>query len=204
MKPAFAPTLTARRLNTARRLKSALQLSAVACLSAACFSAVGCSSAGPYGHSRVYSPLPAERTALEDATEYDPVMATRSPEAWQGKAISLFGVVMHRDAGQGGTSQLKLSLRTLEPRNLCEEEAEDSCRVTISDREHAVVHAHVALSGDDDLGRYSVGGGSLVRLVGQLTDDFSEDGTPIIRATYYRHWPRGFYVTTAERDRMRR
>ncbi|MBX3182975.1 MAG: hypothetical protein KIT72_17715 [Polyangiaceae bacterium] len=202
MQRAFTLTL-ATHLST--RVGAALHLGAAACLSAAvCFSMLGCSSAGPYGHSRVYSPLAAERAALEGAVEYDPVMATRNPEAWQGKPISLFGVVVSRDAGSGGTSQLKLSLRTLEPRNLCEEEAEDSCRVTVSDREHAVVHAHVALSGDDDLGRYSVGGGSLVRLVGELTDDFSEDGTPLFRATYYRHWPRGFYVTTADRGRMRR
>ena len=163
-----------------------------------------CSSAGPYGHSRTYSPLDAESSALEGATEYDPVMATRNPEKRQGKTISLFGVVMQRDSGDAGTAYVKLSVRTLEPRNLCDADDEDTCRTTVSDREHAVVHAQLKLSGDDDLGRYSVGVGSLVRIVGRLTDDYDQDGTPVFRASYYRHWPRGFYVTTADRDHMRR
>lgn len=166
---------------------------------------IGCSSAGPYGHSRTYTPLDAETEALKNATEYDPVMATRSPEKWKGKNLSLFGVVVRRDSGDAGSAYLRLSVRTLEPRNLCEFEAEDSCRVTVSDREHAVVHAQVKLSAEDDLGRYSVGVGSLVRVVGQLTDDYdTEDGTPVLRTSYYRHWPRGDYVTTAARDNMRR
>ncbi len=167
--------------------------------------ATACSSAGQYGHSRSYSPLDAETEALHNATEYDPVMATRNPEKWKGKDLSLFGVVVRRDSGDAGSAYVRLSVRTLEPRNLCEAEDEDSCRVTVSDREHAVVHAQLKLSADDDLGRYSVGVGSLVRVVGQLTDDYdTADGTPVLRAKYYRHWPRGYYVTSAARDNMRR
>ena len=41
------------------------------------------------------------------------------------------------------------SVRTLEARNLCDTSDEDTCRVTVSDREHAAVHAHARLSGDD-------------------------------------------------------
>ena len=47
-------------------------------------------------------------------------------------------------------------------------------------------------------------GGTLVRIVGRLTDDYDQDGTPVFRASYYRHWPRGFFVTTADREHMRR
>ena len=36
-----------------------------------------------------------------------------------------------------------------------------------------------------------------LRIVGNVTQDLDpNDGTPVLRATFYRHWPRGFYVTT--------
>jgi hypothetical protein len=164
-----------------------------------------CSSAGQYGHSPVYSPLDAEESALKGATEYDPIMAARSPDQWKGKTISLFGVVLERSPGTGGNAEAKLSVRILEPRNLCESgDDNDSCRVTVSDHEYAVVHALLHLSTEDDIGEHSVGLRSLVRVVGKLTDDVDpSDGQPVLKATYYRHWPRGFYVTTADRGLMR-
>jgi hypothetical protein len=163
-----------------------------------------CGSGGPYGHSRIYSPLDDEETATAQATEYDPVMAQRMPDRWKGKPVSLFGVVVKRSEGSGGAALVKLSMRALEPRNLCDTADEESCRVTVSDREHAVVHAMLALRPDDDIGEHSLGAGSMVRVVGSIGDDVAEDGSPILRATYYRHWPRGFYVTSAARDHMRR
>jgi hypothetical protein len=167
--------------------------------------ASACHSAGMYGHSRVYSPLDEEESATKSATEYDPVMAQRSPGDWKGKNVMLFGVVKARNPGPGGNADLTLSMRTLEPRNLCESESEDSCRVTVSDREHAVVHALVRLTGEDDIGKDSVGAGSLLRVVGKISDSVdANDGSPVLRATYYRHWPRGFFVTTSARDQMRR
>jgi hypothetical protein len=164
-----------------------------------------CASAGPYGHSQVYAPLGAEEAAVRGAVEYDPVMAKRSPDQWKGKTASLFGVVLSRTPGAAGNAELKLSVRTLEPRNLCDSTDDDSCRVTVSDREHAVVHARLHLTTEDDLGERSIGPRSLVRIVGTLTDDVDPaDGEPVLKATYYRHWPRGFYVTTADRGMMRR
>jgi hypothetical protein len=173
-------------------------------LTAALFCA-GCHSPGPYGYSRVYAPLPDEKRAAEGATDYDPVMAQRAPDQWKGKPVSVFGVVKARNPGPGGTADLTLSVRVLEPRNLCESADEDTCRVTVSDREHAVLHAHVKLTGEDDIGKLSVGAGSLLRLVGKLKDDVdASDGAAVLGASYYRHWPRGYYVTTAARDEMRR
>jgi hypothetical protein len=172
---------------------------------AVAFLLCACGSAGPYGHSPVYSPLDEEEKATEGALEFDPVMAKRSPEKWKGKTVSLFGVVVARTPGTGGNSEVKLSMRTLEPRNLCDSPDEDTCRVTVSDREHAVVHALLHLSGEDDIGEHSMGMQSLVRIVGTLNDGVDPaDGEPILSARYYRHWPRGFYVTTAARTLMRR
>jgi hypothetical protein len=42
-------------------------------------------------------------------------------------------------------------------------------------------------------------------VIGKLSDEVDpDDGTPVLRATYYRHWPRNFFVTTADRDHMQR
>lgn len=172
------------------------------CLLALLF-VTGCSSAGPYGFSRTYSPLGAEEDAAEGAKEYDPVMAERDKAEWKKSKVSLFGIVNKRAEGPGGMAYVTLSVRTLEVRNLCEELDEATCRVTVGEREFAVVHALLKLSPSDDLGEKSLNRGSLVRVLGKLTDEVDpEDGTPVLKAEYYRHWPRNFFVTTASRPDM--
>lgn len=162
-----------------------------------------CSGAGPYGFSRTYSPLDAEEDAAEGAKEYDPVMAERDKAEWKKQKVSLFGIVTKRAEGPAGTASVTLSVRTLEVRNLCEELDEATCRVTVGEREFAVVHANIKLTPADDIGEKSVNRGSLVRVIGKLTDDVDpEDGTPVFKAEYYRHWPRNFFVTTASRPDM--
>jgi hypothetical protein len=165
----------------------------------------GCHGAGPYGHAPNYVPLSEERSAVAGAREYDPVMVQRSPEQWRKTRVALFGVVTNRGTGPGGGAYLTLSLRTVESRNLCtNHNDDDSCRVTVSDRDFGPVHALLALQPDDDVGEHSLGAGSLVRLVGVFGEDVDPvDGAPIIRATYYRHWPRYFYVTNASAGAMR-
>ncbi|RYZ09157.1 MAG: hypothetical protein EOO73_05190 [Myxococcales bacterium] len=163
----------------------------------------GCSSAGPYGYSRTYSALDAEEDAADGAREYDPVMAERDKAEWKKAKISVFGVVNKRAEGPGGTAYVTLSVRTLEARNLCEQMEEESCRVTVGQNEFAVVHALLKLAPKDDLGDKSLNRGSLVRVLGKLTDEVDpEDGTPVFKAEYYRHWPRNFFVTTASRPDM--
>jgi hypothetical protein len=165
----------------------------------------GCHSAGPYGYSRSYVALAAEESAEAGAKTYDPVMVQRTPAEWKGKRVSVFGVVKTRTEGSGGAAYLTLSVRSLEARNLCDSEDEDSCRVTVSEREHAVIHAHAKLEAEDEIGQKSVGPGSLVRVIGVIGDDVDQnDGMPVLRANYYRHWPRNFFVTTADRANMRR
>src|SRR6188768_992639 len=102
------------------------------------------------------------------------------------------------DFGQERGAYLTLSMRTLSNRNLCEEFDEDTCRVTVSEHEHATIHAIVKLSSEDEVGEHSVGKGSLVRVVGKLTDEVDpDDGASLLRVGYYRHWPRHFFVTTS-------
>jgi hypothetical protein len=159
---------------------------------------LGCHSAGPYGFARTYQPLSAERDAIEGAREFDPVMAERDKEDWKKATISLFGIVKARSSAKDGGAYLTLSMRTLSDRNLCDEFDEDTCRVTVSEHEHATLHAIVKLASDDEVGARSVGKGSLVRVVGKLTDEVDpDDGASVLRVSYYRHWPRHFFVTTA-------
>src|SRR5438445_10637155 len=78
----------------------------------------GCAGAGAYGHAPRYAPLGAEETA-----------AKRHPS-------SLFGVVTARAAGAGGAAHITVTVRKLEPSNVCDKPGEDeTCRVTVSDRD---------------------------------------------------------------------
>jgi len=164
-----------------------------------------CRSAGPYGYAPSYVPGESEEDAAKGAREYDPVMYQREPETWRKSKTVLFGVVTGRAPGPGGAAYLTLSVRRLEPRNLCGNANDtDTCRVTVSDRDFGVIHALSPLLPEDDVGEKSVGAGSLVRVVGQLGEDVDpNDGAPILRGTFYRHWPRHFFVTKANAETMR-
>jgi hypothetical protein len=166
---------------------------------------VACRGAGPYGYAPNYVPLEDEESAIKEAREYDPVMYQREPELWRKSKTQLFGVVTTRAPGPGGAAYLTLSVRRLEPRNLCSNaNDQDTCRVTVSVRDFGVVHALTALRPEDDVGERSVGAGSLVRVAGQFGEDVDPgDGAPILRGSFYRHWPRHFYVTNASADTMR-
>jgi hypothetical protein len=177
----------------------------VATLATIAFFATGCRSAGPYGHSPRYVELDEETTMTAGAREYDPVMVERQPDEWRKGKIVLFGVVQSRSAGPGGQALLKLGVRRLEPRNLCENEHDDdTCRVTVSDKDFGVVDVLVLLRGEDDVGPHAVGQRSLVRVLGTLGQDVSpDDGAPVLHATWFRHWPAYFYVTHASATNMR-
>ncbi|MBL8609242.1 MAG: hypothetical protein JNL38_18075 [Myxococcales bacterium] len=167
--------------------------------------AAGCRSGGPYGHTARYEALSDEERAVSGAREYDPVMYGREPEKWKAGRAVFFGIVTSRAPGPAGAAYLTLSVRRLEPRNLCANgNDEDTCRVTVSDKDFGVAHARVMLTGEDDNGDKSVGTGSLVRVVGRFDQSPDPgDGAPVLRAEYFRHWPRHFYVTRASNDHMR-
>jgi len=168
------------------------------------FSLAGCHGAGPYGHAPRYVQLDDEVAAAATAREYDPIMAERQPDQWRRAKVALFGVVESREVGPGGQAKLKLSVRRLESRNLCDSETdEDSCRVTVSDKDFGVVFALVPLRGDDDVGPRSVGLKSLIRVIGTIGQDVSPSGAPVIHTAWYRHWPMFYYVTRASARDMR-
>ena len=164
-----------------------------------------CHGAGPYGHSPKYVELDDETAAIAGAREYDPVMVQRQPDVWRSSKTTLFGVVLNRAAGPNGQALLKLGVRRLEARNLCESsQDDDSCRVTVSDKDFGIVWALVSLHGEDNVGPLAVGMRSLLRVVGTIGQDVSPaDGSPVLRAAWYRHWPAMSYVTGASARDMR-
>jgi hypothetical protein len=166
---------------------------------------LGCHGAGLYGHAPQYAPLDDETAAVAGSREYDPVMAQRQPEEWRKGNVALFGVVEGRTPGPGGRALLKLSVRALAPRNLCDNQNDDeSCRVTVSSKDFGVVYVLVSLRAEDDVGPHSIAPKSLLRVVGTIGQDVSpSDGAPILRATFYRHWPAFLYVTLSSARDMR-
>jgi hypothetical protein len=167
-------------------------------LTAVAVFAVGCGETS-YGHAPKYVPLDSERAAVDDARPYDASVAQHPPVTAAANRLTLFGVVESRSAGPGGQALLRLSVRDLEPENVCTRKGDaDSCRVTVSDKDRGVLWALVALRDIDDVGARAVGQRSLLRLVGSMGQDVSPaDGAPIIRADWYRHWPASEYVTPA-------
>jgi hypothetical protein len=170
-----------------------------------CCTAVACASAGPYGYSRSYVTASDESDAEDGSERYDPVMARRLPKEWREKKVDLFGVVLARAEGRDGLTDLTLSMRRLAARNLCEAGEEETCRVTVGDQELSRLHALVQLKQEGAVGAKQLGPRSLVRVIGKLEDQPNkDDGTDVLVASYYRHWPPAEYVTEQARSYMRR
>jgi hypothetical protein len=185
--------------------ENAMRTKLAACALALSLALTSCHGAGPYGHASRYAELDEETRAAAGARDYDPVMVQREPEEWRKGTVTLFGVVENRTPGPGGKALLRLSVRRLASRNLCESaQDEDSCRVTVSDKDFGVVWALVSLRAEDDVGPNAAQQRSLFRVVGTIAQEVSPDnGAPVIHASYYRHWPPLFYVTGASAVNMR-
>ena len=161
---------------------------------------VGCSSPGRWGHARSYAPTSAEKDATNGARELDAPMAELKPGEWHGVKVRFFMVVDERKPGPGGTAYLSGQLHTLNEINGCENKHDDdSCRVTIKPTGHEKVHAIIHLAGEDDVGELRVGTGTLVRVVGTLSDQLDpDDGKLVVQGSWYRQWPIGYYVKEGE------
>lgn len=156
----------------------------------------GCGGAGRWGHARSYVPTSAEKSATDGARDLDAPMAVLKPEQWRGQKVKFFMVVDERKPGPGGAAYLTGKMHTLNEINGCESRYDDdSCRVTIKPTGHDVVHVVAKLQGDDDVGELRVGTGSLVRVVGTLSEQTDpDDGKLVIQAAWYRQWPIGYYA----------
>jgi hypothetical protein len=167
------------------------------------FAGISCGG-GQYGFARTYSPLGAESTHYEQAQQPTYQDLIREPNKYKEIEIGWFGVVTGVASAGKGKSRITLSLRAHQARHLCSEESSSSCRVTVSEGSVAIFSADVELAASETAGKERVWTGSLLKVYGKFTGEYSEETGPVIDVTYHRHWPRGTFVTTASRASMRR
>jgi len=164
----------------------------------------GC-GAGSHGFAREYSPLGDEDDYFETASAVGYEEVRRDPSAFASSMVGWFGIVTNVVADSSGRAVVTLTHRIHQPRHLCQDERDSSCRVTVSDRSSGSFTTTLTLrteeraSGEDRLWI-----GSLVKVYGSPTGQFDDGGGPVIETRYHRHWPRGAYVTTGAARSMRR
>lgn len=164
---------------------------------------LGCGG-NPYGYAPEYEALSDETPYQERAAELSYEDVRRNPEGFSDRTLGWFGVVTSLKQESGGHARVGLMLRFHQPRHLCSGPTDDSCRVTISEREAGPFTAILEMRPEDTLGSARLNVGSLVRVYGHVTGDLDDEGGPVLIADYYRYWPHGSYVTTAARSSMRR
>jgi hypothetical protein len=148
--------------------------------------------------------LLSEKGHLERAQQlpYEQVKVT--PYQFRSTEIAWFGVVTDVSDLDDKRTALRLSFRVHQARHLCQDEYQDSCRVTVAENSPGQFSARLTLANSEKSGKERVWVGSLLKVYGQPTGDYDEHGDPVIEVAYYRHWPRGYYVTTAQRNAMKR
>ena len=162
----------------------------------------GCGG-GQYGFARTYEPTSEEEPYMERmaaAVSYEEVR--RDPAQFRSATLGWFGVVT-AVTPDGANARVALTHRIHQDRHLCSDETAGSCRVTVSDRQSGPFTAIVRLTPEDREGQLRVWVGSLLNVYGSPNGEFDEQGGPVIQAAYYRHWPRGYYVTTGAAGSMR-
>jgi hypothetical protein len=159
--------------------------------------AAGCGASNPYGHGREYSPADDEESYYERATDVSYEDVRRDPQSFGSQLVGWFGIVSGVARLPNGDVKLALELRFHQPRHLCTDQFESSCRVTISERQGGPFSTTLKLRPDDAQGPERLNVGSLVKVYGSPNGDFDTRGGPVITTQWYRHWPTGAYVTTS-------
>jgi len=167
------------------------------------FGLSGCSG-GQYGFARTYSPVTTEQTHFDEAEQPTYQDLLRDPRHYEKVEVGWFGVVTNLASQPDGNTRVTLSLRAHQTRHLCADDSRSSCRVTVSEAALGVFSADIAIKGDELTGKDRIWVGSLLKVYGTHSGEYSEETGPVLKVSYYRHWPRGYYVTTAARGSMRR
>ena len=157
-----------------------------------------------YGYAREYVPAADEEPFYEKAADVSYEEVRRDPQAFAQRLVGWFGVVSSVKRASDGSVIAALDMRFHQPRHLCSDQFESSCRVTISERAGGPFSTTLHLRSEDESGAERVNVGSLVRVYGSPTGDFDARGGPVIKAQFYRQWPHGAYVSANARAAMRR
>jgi hypothetical protein len=157
-----------------------------------------------YGYAREYVPTDDEEPFYEKAADVSYEEVRRDPKAFEQRLVGWFGVASGVKRNTDGSVVVGLDMRFHQPRHLCSDQFESSCRVTISEREGGPFSTTLRLRSEDVGGAERLNVGSLVKVYGTPTGEFDSRGGPLIKASYYRQWPHGAYVSTSGRVNMRR
>lgn len=172
-------------------------------ISLLCLSLAACGS-NKYGYSPEYVAIGDESDYIDRAQPLSYEDVRRNPAAYPDTLIGWFGIVQKVEPADAGQFRVSLDLRFHQPRHLCSDEFDSSCRVTVSQKGGGPFTAVVGLQPEDAAGKFRVGPESLMKIYGTATPDYDESGGPILRAQHYRHWPNGTYVSTGSARNMRR
>ncbi|MBI5500749.1 MAG: hypothetical protein HY907_10945 [Deltaproteobacteria bacterium] len=166
--------------------------------------ALGCGG-NPYGYARYYIPFGEEDTYAAAAIEPPYTDVVRDPGAFADETLGWFGVVREVLPQDDGSVLVRMSQRPHVERHLCSARSEDSCRVTVSERDAGPFSVRLRLRpGPDSEGENRVQWESLLKIYGRPGGDYDSTGGPLLDVDYYRHWPRGQYVDTTASPVMRR
>ena len=166
---------------------------------------VGCGGGGGrFGYARQYEALDAEQPHYERAVQVSYEEVRREPEVYAKQTLAWFGTVTKIEKMKGGKWTVGLELRFHQPRHLCRDHSEDSCRVTVSSKVGGPYSATIEPHNEDMAGKYQLQVGALMKVYGTPTGEFDDNGGPIVDAGYYRHWPVGTFVSTGGAASMRR
>ncbi|HJL16999.1 MAG TPA: hypothetical protein RMH99_15145 [Sandaracinaceae bacterium LLY-WYZ-13_1] len=166
----------------------------------------GCGG-GRYGYSRTYSTWGDEGRYYDREVDLTYEEIRRFPDRHADELLGWFGTVEEIESldRETGEARLRLQLRPHQERHLCADETEGSCRVTVAQRPIGPFTVLVTLRPEElQEGRERLWTGSLLKVYGHVMDAGDDESGPIIQAEWYRHWPHGFFVTTAARGSMRR
>ena len=161
-----------------------------------------CASTHPYSFGREYAPLSVEEDYLERQAPLSYEEVRRDPAGHRADLLGWFGTVVEVKPGVVVTT-VALDLRFHQPRHLCSDESEESCRVTVSERDGGPFSVRLRLHPEDRAGRARLAPGSLIKVYGRVVDEFDDRGGPVLEAIYYRHFPTGTYVISSHTGQMR-
>jgi hypothetical protein len=159
---------------------------------------------GQYGYDRAYVALGDEDPHMEQVGPVSYEDVRRDPADYRTATLGWFGVVTSVERDSDNRTLIHGTHRIHQARHLCSDETAGSCRVTVSDRQSGPFTAVVDIHPEDREGELRLWAGSLVKVYGSPSGEFDTEGGPILEGAYYRHWPRGTYVTTGAAGSMRR